>query len=221
MSWPRFLEAERCINIFLNITNWKDSAVEETFHNAKKRFWANINGLDCDIPLPDPDIHNDIINQNNDDVDPELILDLDYEFVVPNDQEGGGNHCDLHDPYAGYPIGWGDLDDIPTAKNNVVEPLPPTGWREGSNEPIPVTGIGKGSIVQIPTIGWGYDFNEPIPATRSGEASKVTRLGESYKYIVATGWGDDNNYVTENIDYGSYNHIIATGWFCVCCNGMQ
>ncbi|KAF8395772.1 hypothetical protein HHK36_019723 [Tetracentron sinense] len=40
-----------------NVIQWNDSASEEAFHNAKNRFWAAINGLQCGISLPDPDIY--------------------------------------------------------------------------------------------------------------------------------------------------------------------
>ncbi|XP_047321187.1 uncharacterized protein LOC124925261 [Impatiens glandulifera] len=217
MSWRRFLEAERYIHIFPNVINWRDSAVEESFHNAKKRFWTNTNGLPCEIiSLPDPDMYNDVIDwNNNDDVDPELILDLDREFVVPDDQEGGVI-IGLHDLYAGYSIGWGDLDDdIPDAEIDVVEPLPPTGWGQCSNEPIHATGWGEGFDDPVTVTGWGDDFNVPVPATGwsdgFNEPLPAVGWGDSYKHIVPTGWGDDNNYelkkycVPNNNRHSKYN----------------
>ncbi|XP_047306456.1 uncharacterized protein LOC124909869 [Impatiens glandulifera] len=168
MSWPDLLEAERYIHTYPDVMNWKDSAVEEAFHGAKKRFWANINGLPCDIPLPDPDIYNHhVIESNNDD---------------DGDQEEG-------DPYDGYSIEWDDLDDISNVENDFVQPLPPTEWGESSNEPILATGWGEGFDEPVPVTRWGDSFNEPKPVPTSG-------WGESYKHIVPTGWDDDNNNVT-------------------------
>lgn len=64
--------------LYENVVQWNDSAGEEAFHNAKNRFWAEINGLPCDISLPDPDIYIDEIDWNSN-IDPELLLDLERE----------------------------------------------------------------------------------------------------------------------------------------------
>ncbi|KAF8395767.1 hypothetical protein HHK36_019718 [Tetracentron sinense] len=41
-----------------NVPSWEKnvSLGEEAFNNAKRRFWAEINGLPYDVSLPDPDI---------------------------------------------------------------------------------------------------------------------------------------------------------------------
>nr|XP_027186958.1 uncharacterized protein LOC105851370 [Cicer arietinum] len=72
--------------LYDNVVNWNDSASEEAFDNAKSRFWSEINGLPCDIPLPDPDIYIDDIDWSST-IDPELILDLERDAIVPSDKE--------------------------------------------------------------------------------------------------------------------------------------
>ncbi|KAF8395768.1 hypothetical protein HHK36_019719 [Tetracentron sinense] len=71
-----------------NVVQWNDSASEEAFHNAKKRFWAEINGLPHDVPLPDPDMYIDEVDWNSE-IDPEL-LGLDKKLVVLDDEENVG-----------------------------------------------------------------------------------------------------------------------------------
>lgn len=83
------MDAKKFMYCHGNVLNWDDSAGEEAFQSAKKRFWADINGLPCDISLPDPDTYIDEINWNPD-IDSELIKDLERELFVPNE---GVNDC--------------------------------------------------------------------------------------------------------------------------------
>ncbi|XP_061362974.1 uncharacterized protein LOC133306664 [Gastrolobium bilobum] len=69
-----------------NVVHWDDSAVKEAFDNAKKRFWAKINGLPCNISLPDPDIYIDDVDWNLS-VCPELVLDSEREAMVLGEEE--------------------------------------------------------------------------------------------------------------------------------------
>ncbi|KAG2668807.1 hypothetical protein I3760_14G007100 [Carya illinoinensis] len=69
-----------------NVVSWDDSAGEEAFQNAKKRFWSKINCLRCDISLPDPDIYIDEIDWKPN-IDPELIKELDQYCFVPDEEE--------------------------------------------------------------------------------------------------------------------------------------
>ncbi|XP_011027328.1 PREDICTED: uncharacterized protein LOC105127652 [Populus euphratica] len=78
IPWRKLLETKKLMYLYENIVKWNDSAGEEAFHNAKNRFWAEINGLPCNISLPDPDIYIDEIDWNSS-VDPELLLDLERE----------------------------------------------------------------------------------------------------------------------------------------------
>ncbi|CAK7342686.1 unnamed protein product [Dovyalis caffra] len=78
IPWGKLLETKRSMYLYENVVQWNDSAGEEAFHNAKNRFWAEINGLPCNISLPDPDIYIDQIDWNSN-VDSELLLDLERE----------------------------------------------------------------------------------------------------------------------------------------------
>ncbi|KAB5551745.1 hypothetical protein DKX38_009056 [Salix brachista] len=78
ISWKKLLETKKLMYLYENVVKWNDSAGEEAFHNAKKRFWAQINGLPCNLSLPGPDIYIDEIDWNSS-VDPELLLDLERE----------------------------------------------------------------------------------------------------------------------------------------------
>ncbi|KAK9283090.1 hypothetical protein L1049_011320 [Liquidambar formosana] len=89
VPWQKVVDAKKFMYCHNDVLNWDDSAGEEAFHNAKKRFWAEINGLYCDISLPDPDIYIDDIDWNPD-IDPALILDLDREYVAPDEEEKCG-----------------------------------------------------------------------------------------------------------------------------------
>ncbi|OAY43247.1 uncharacterized protein LOC110619953 [Manihot esculenta] len=88
VPWRKLLETKKSMYLYENVVKWNDSAGEEAFHNAKNRFWAKINGLPCDISLPDPDIYIDEIDWNSN-IDPELYLDLEREPKYPHNKENG------------------------------------------------------------------------------------------------------------------------------------
>lgn len=88
IPWGKIVYSKTLLNYHDNIFHWNDSAAEEAFQNAKKRFWAEINGLPCDISLPDPDIFVDEINWNQA-IDPKLIEDIDKQYFNPDDVEEG------------------------------------------------------------------------------------------------------------------------------------
>ena len=66
------------MHLYDNVVQWNDSAGEEAFCNAKKRYRAGTNGLPWSISLPDPDIYIDKVDWNSS-IDPELLLDLEQE----------------------------------------------------------------------------------------------------------------------------------------------
>nr|DAD42542.1 TPA_asm: hypothetical protein HUJ06_000772 [Nelumbo nucifera] len=129
VPWRRLLEAKKVMSFYENVVQWNDSAGEEAFNNAKNRFWAKINGLPCDISLPDPDIYIDEIDWNSD-IDPELILDLDREPVATDEGEKNGKAGSLGDSllWLNRPVpctGWDDLEEDPVrmAKNLSSDPV--------------------------------------------------------------------------------------------------
>ncbi|EXC10464.1 hypothetical protein L484_008631 [Morus notabilis] len=90
VPWRKLVAAKKFMSCHSNILDWDDSAVEEAFQNAKWRFWAEMNGLTCDVSLPDPDIYIDKIDWNPV-IDPELMKELDQAyFAPPDDGEGNG-----------------------------------------------------------------------------------------------------------------------------------
>ncbi|OAY40357.1 uncharacterized protein LOC110622468 [Manihot esculenta] len=127
VPWRKLLETKKSMYLYENIVQWNDSAVEEAFHNAKNRFWAKINGLHCDISLPDPDIYIDEIDWNSN-IDPELYLDLDREPKYPDEKEKGeevvifGSSLLLNQPFL-CTTGWGEAEEeLQKAANAAFDP---------------------------------------------------------------------------------------------------
>uniref|UniRef100_A0A6N2M5V9 Uncharacterized protein n=1 Tax=Salix viminalis TaxID=40686 RepID=A0A6N2M5V9_SALVM len=91
VPWRKVVDAKKYMYCHGNILNWDDSAGEEAFHNAKNRFWAEINGVSCVISPPDPNLYIDEINWNVC-IDPEVIKDLEQDLFVPDegDTDTGG-----------------------------------------------------------------------------------------------------------------------------------
>lgn len=93
IPWGKVVDAKKYIHYHVDVLNWNDLAGEEAFHNAKRRFWAEINGIPCSISQPDPDIYIDNIDWNPY-IDPELMRNLDKEFFAPDERE---QDCKLGD----------------------------------------------------------------------------------------------------------------------------
>ncbi|KAE8679332.1 U4/U6 small nuclear ribonucleoprotein PRP4-like protein-like [Hibiscus syriacus] len=87
--WRKLIETKRFMYLYDNVVQWNDSAGEEAFRNAKNRFWAEINGLPCDIILPDPDSYTDKIDWDSE-IDSELLMDLEREHKVSNEKDKKG-----------------------------------------------------------------------------------------------------------------------------------
>lgn len=77
----------------IDVLNWNDLAGEEAFHNAKRRFWAKIHCITCNISPPDPDMYIDDIDWNPY-IDPELVQNLDKEFFAHDELK---EYCKLED----------------------------------------------------------------------------------------------------------------------------
>lgn len=115
LDWETVLQMKKFTHLYENVIKWDDSAGGEAFSNAKKRFWAEINGFHCDIPLPDPNLYIDQIDwdsetgsQHLSDFEREPILapnlDVDHDPVVI--------FGDTLLPNGGYATtGWGDEDE--------------------------------------------------------------------------------------------------------------
>ncbi|PIN10482.1 hypothetical protein CDL12_16933 [Handroanthus impetiginosus] len=121
LDWETLLQMKKFMHLYDNIINWNDSAGEEAFRNAKKRYWAEIHGISCDISLPDPDLYIDKINWDSE-IDPGSLPDPESIPVNPNVDED-------HDPVVIFgdslmptqefsPTGWGDDEENLEVQNN-------------------------------------------------------------------------------------------------------
>ncbi|KAK9922168.1 hypothetical protein M0R45_030648 [Rubus argutus] len=159
VPWGKLLDTKRCMYLYENVVHWNDSAGEEAFHNAKNRFWAKINGLPCDISLPDPDVYIDEIDWNSS-IDPELVLDLERE-PKPSDDETKGEGVIL-----GHPLllnqsfsctGWGDAEENFKKDANGDAEHWGSGWKVDNKENPwgPVSDWDKQAMG-----GWGSSWND-------------------------------------------------------------
>ncbi|KAI4382971.1 hypothetical protein MLD38_008859 [Melastoma candidum] len=101
IPWGKVVFSKTLLDYHDNILHWDDRAGEEAFRNAKQRFWAAISGSNCDIPLPDPDLHIDRVNWNQV-IDPELVKELDREYFNPdemNNAAGTSGEPVIDDPW--------------------------------------------------------------------------------------------------------------------------
>ncbi|XWS59067.1 hypothetical protein CRYUN_Cryun08bG0090400 [Craigia yunnanensis] len=122
VPWQKLLETKRFMYLYDNIVQWNDSACEEAFYNAKNRFWAEINGLPCEIRLPDPDSYIDKIDWDSE-IDPELLLDLEREPDTPDQKDKNenvlilGNSLFMNQSFSCG--GWGDAEESVVKENNM------------------------------------------------------------------------------------------------------
>lgn len=114
LDWEVIVDMKKFVHLYDNVIKWNDSAGEEAFHNAKKRFLAKMQGLPCDIPLPNPDLYIDEVDWDSE-VDPELLLDLEREHSIP---DASGNHetvvifgDSLYSNEAFSAVGWGENEE--------------------------------------------------------------------------------------------------------------
>ncbi|KAL1201500.1 hypothetical protein V5N11_002701 [Cardamine amara subsp. amara] len=112
VPWWKLVERKRYIHIYDRVIEWDDSAVADAFKNAKSRFWAEINGFTCDLPLPDPDVYIDDVDWDAE-VDTELMLDLERG---PEPRTGEEEPVVIFDALAltgdHWGTGWGDAEGI-------------------------------------------------------------------------------------------------------------
>ncbi|KAI5410662.1 uncharacterized protein LOC127085697 [Lathyrus oleraceus] len=87
VAWQKIVDSKELIYCHQNVLDWKDSGAEEAFQNAKKRYWAKIKNLPCDISLPDLDAYIEHVDWNPC-IDPELIKEIDNaHFTIPDEEE--------------------------------------------------------------------------------------------------------------------------------------
>ncbi|KAK6928821.1 hypothetical protein RJ641_005026 [Dillenia turbinata] len=86
VPWRKVVYTRKYMFYSTDILNWNDSAAEEAFNNAKRRFWLKSNGRPCDLSLPDPDMYVGKIDWNSA-IDPKLILELESAYFCPDEAE--------------------------------------------------------------------------------------------------------------------------------------
>ncbi|XP_024988668.1 uncharacterized protein LOC112523339 [Cynara cardunculus var. scolymus] len=86
IPWKKVVNAKKYMHCYDNVVKWNDSASEETFRDAKERFWAKINGIPADVPQPDLDMYANDIDWNPE-IDSELVEDLELAYFNPDDPE--------------------------------------------------------------------------------------------------------------------------------------
>ncbi|XP_073128393.1 uncharacterized protein [Henckelia pumila] len=141
LDWDTLSQMKKFTHLYDNVINWNDSAGEEAFSNAKKRFWAQKNGLPCDIPLPDPDVYIDQIDWDIN-IDPEPLPDHD---AVPDEVANRDPVIIFGDDFianqAFSPSGWGDNEEnlnVPVGYSfgNHVDPWEQNWGNPYSNQPV-------------------------------------------------------------------------------------
>eukprot|EP01018_Ginkgo_biloba_P038673 Gb_11750 [translate_table: standard] len=65
LPWKDLCDAKRLIDEDGKVLRWEDSAAEEAFIHAKKRYWAKCNGIRCESSLLNPDLYIDEIDWNS------------------------------------------------------------------------------------------------------------------------------------------------------------
>nr|XP_017250527.1 PREDICTED: uncharacterized protein LOC108221138 [Daucus carota subsp. sativus] len=124
IKWADFVEKKKAISIYINIWHWKDSACQEAFQVAKRRFHDEYYGYESDISLPDPGIDveenmdgNLNTHENNEDEEPLLSI----SEVEDNVSEIG----------------------VMPRQPVMLQEIEPTGWDSDVSEtPISLTGCG-------------------------------------------------------------------------------
>ncbi|KAL3533694.1 hypothetical protein ACH5RR_007215 [Cinchona calisaya] len=170
LDWETILEMKKFAYLYDNVVKWDDSAGEEAFHNAKKRFLANMRGFPCDMALPDPDLYIDKVDWDSK-VDTDLLSDLEHKYVVPDMAENNepvvifGDSLLCNQGFS--PAGWGECEEdfkkaTNSSSNNHDTPWDQSlcysrgtakenGWGDSGNNAC-VLDVGSGAMGDT---GWG------------------------------------------------------------------
>ncbi|KAK7823108.1 hypothetical protein CFP56_035908 [Quercus suber] len=163
VPWRKLLETKKCMYLYDNVVQWNDSAGEEAFCNAKKRYWAGINGLPCNISLPDPDIYIDKVDWNSS-IDPELLLDLEQEQETPNEVDKDEKVVILGDSLLNKSFsctGWGeDEEELQKAADLSRHPGNEDWDRKVDNDNNPWENSNDQNNGAMKDYGWGSHPND-------------------------------------------------------------
>ncbi|CAH9085312.1 unnamed protein product [Cuscuta epithymum] len=166
IPWNKVVNMKKYISCYDNVAKWDDSASQLTFIDAKKRYWAMINGHHCDNPLADSCKYVDEVDWNAK-IDPGLILDLEGQFFNPDEVESSNlddiSGCTTSQDTKNTKDGENAWDDSKKVKN-VENP-----WEEnhtrtaGSSKSTGWIGGGNDSWVQnsssTPDNAWNSSWN--------------------------------------------------------------
>lgn len=182
-------------HLYENVVKWDDSAGEEAFSNAKKRFWAELNGLPCHVFLPDPDLYIDKVDWDSE-ADPDLP-DLESQPLNSNaDQD--------HEPvvifgdtlFPNQVAGWGDDDE------NFKVPTNSSSGNHGT------------PLMQ----NWGYSFDNEAAIGWPGYYNNALHYGDGNQpsgYMTWGGnWNNDWgwNYSNNNVIYETMDDQEQGNW---------
>ncbi|CAA7405883.1 unnamed protein product [Spirodela intermedia] len=129
IPWKKICETKRVMSFYSNVVDWDDSAGKEAFEKAKSRFYAEINGLPCQIALPGPDLFIDEVNWNAE-IDPQLVLELEKD-LIPREVDQTAQRSGV------LSLGWD-------------RPIPCSGWEDAEGGGATALAGGNGGAVR----GW-------------------------------------------------------------------
>ncbi|KAG0453420.1 hypothetical protein HPP92_024724 [Vanilla planifolia] len=182
IPWNKLCEKKKLIHLFPKVLAWDDFAGKEAFDNAKSRFWAEMNGIPCNIPVPDPDMYIDVVDYETS-VDPRLLKDLYKEPPPPPPSQ---EDIVDYDSVKITPTGWDVEDPSPTISNIprfiIAEP---SLWDEG----VDLSSIENGNACC-------FDVENVI--LRNEDKDESIR-------IVPTGWGDEEDTLQSRLTNSSFS----------------
>ncbi|KAA8518094.1 hypothetical protein F0562_015568 [Nyssa sinensis] len=210
VPWRKLLETKKIMHLYDNVVKWNDSAGEEAFQNAKNRYWAEINGLPCDISVPDPNIYIDEIDWNSS-IDPELLLDLERDFVVPDGVEKDEKVVILDQPLLWNQFsctGWGEAEEDVKQVCNSSLGNNENPWEHNVSHgegAVRESGWGDAAVREN---GWGDVCGNPWSENQGNGVMKGGGWGDGWNN--SWGWNqwENNNYESENLK----NRGTDGGW---------
>lgn len=193
VPWQKVVTAKKYMYCHENVVKWDDSAGEEAFHNAKRRYWEKINGLPCETPLPDPDVYIDEIDWKPN-IDPRLISDLDQDYFNPDETECAEKSKSITD----------NEGNLVTGGNPSYNP-----WERGPSQSVDNL---KGA-----SSSWGQRYeslklkNVSDPWEQNGSTAVESLKNSSWKRYSdeSLGWNQKSNY---NMQSSNANIIPQNSW---------
>ncbi|KAL3622573.1 hypothetical protein CASFOL_033984 [Castilleja foliolosa] len=192
VPWRKIMASKKYIYCYPTVLDWDASAGEEALQNAKQRYWATINNLPCDNPLPNPDIYIGEIDWNPY-LDPELMADLDRQAFDPdkvqnveNSDTNDKNQSTNDNPWERDPVqgsgslkdaaeqGWSRWDDSANVKKD-------NPWEQSCSE----------HVDSLKNNCWKKSGNESWGWQQGNE--KLLGFDNSCNYVRQEGWGQREN----------------------------